>query len=95
MKKTFTYEFDDLGQEGMLSIETEATPPIKIKLKIDEERGFWLEANKQGWLHLAKICAELGLGSHVDGYHFHVNESFSWSSGPPEYTFMINENLGE
>jgi len=26
MKKTFTYEFEDLSEDGMLSIETDAQP---------------------------------------------------------------------
>ena len=93
MKKTFTYEFEDLGEEGSLSIDEEPTPSACIKLEIDDEQGFWLQANRAGWLHLAKICAELGLGSYEDGYHFHVDETFSWSSGPPEFTLMVNDKL--
>jgi len=92
MKKTFTYEFEDLSEDGMLSIETDAQPPVKIKLEIDEEGGFWLGANRDGWLHLAKICAELGLGNYPDGYHFHKDENFSWSTGSPEFTFEVYNN---
>ena len=93
MRKTFTYEFDDLSEDGMLSIETDVQLPAKIKLEIDEEGGFWLSANRHGWLHLAKVCAELGLGNYPNGYHFHPDKNFAWSTGPPEFTFEVNNEL--
>ena len=92
MKKLFTHEFVDGSQESGLSIDTDAAPPARIKMKVDKEGGFWLTANSDGWLHLAKVCAELGMGSYEDGYHFHKDENFEWSTGAPEFTFMLEND---
>ena len=88
----FTHEFDDMSADGMLSIETDALPPAKIKLEVDAEGGFWLTANRDGFLHLARIFAELGLGNYENGFHFHTDENFEWSTGAPEFTFMIDND---
>lgn len=74
----------------MISFETDVQPPAKISMTIDNEGGFWLTANKDGWQHLARICAELGTANYEDGYHFHVDENFQFSTGAPEFTFMVD-----
>jgi hypothetical protein len=88
-KKKFIHEFDDCSQDGSLSFDTDAPPGAEIKMEIDEEGGFWLQANAQGWLHLAKVCAELGAGNYEDGYHLHKDTDFQWSTGAPEFTFVV------
>lgn len=89
----FTHEFEDGSADGSLSIDTDASPPAKIQMSFDADGGFWMSANREGWLHLAKVAAELGLGKYEDGYHFHKNEKFSWSTGAPEFSFERNDAL--
>lgn len=89
----FTHEFEDGSADGMLSIDTDTSPPAKIKMTVDAEGGFWMSANREGWLHLARVAAELGLGKYEDGYHFHKDEHFSWGTGAPEFSFERNDLL--
>ncbi|MBI3713951.1 MAG: hypothetical protein HY253_13460 [Burkholderiales bacterium] len=89
----FSHEFEDRSTEGMLSIDTDATSSAKIRMTIDTEAGFWMSANREGWLHLARVAAELGLGKYDEGYHFHKDENFTWSTGSPEFTFERNDAL--
>jgi hypothetical protein len=42
-----------------------------VQFKVDGG-DIWLSANRSGWLHLARICAEMGLHTEsANGYHFH------------------------
>jgi hypothetical protein len=92
MSLKFNHEFDDLSADGMLFTETDLVPPAKVKLEVDEEGGFWLTANREGFIHLARIFAELGLGNYENGYHFHLDENFEFSTGAPEFTFMVDND---
>lgn len=78
--KRFVHEFVDHSSEGSLSFIDECPPSARIKLEIDDEGSFWFSANHAGWLHFAKIAAELGLGDYEDGFHFHKDENFRWST---------------
>lgn len=89
----FTHEFEDGSTDGMLSMDTDASSPAKIHMTVDAEGGFWMSANSEGWLHIARVAAELGLGKYEDGYHFHKDEEFSWSTGAPEFSFERNDSL--
>jgi len=90
MAPTFTHAFEDLSADGMLSIETDAEAPAKIRGEIDKDGNIWIIANPDGWLHLAKVCAELGLANYEDGYHFHKDRLFAHSNGAPEISFMVD-----
>jgi len=90
MKRKFTHEFEDCSQEGSLSFDSDPSPPVKIQMKVEEDGDFWVTANREGWLHLARICAELGLGDYEDGYHFHVDKNFAASLKPPEFSFLVD-----
>lgn len=93
MKKIFKHEFEDCGKDGCLSFDvSDYGPEIRIKMDVQPDGDFTLVANKAGWLHLAKMCAELGLGEYQNGYHFHRDGSFKWSDGAPEFTFCIDNN---
>ena len=93
MSLIFTHEFEDESADGSLSIHTDAAPPAKIKLEVDAEGSVWIRANSEGWLHLARVCAELGSGAYEHGYHFHKDQDFQWSNGAPEFTFMVDKEL--
>jgi len=93
IKKRFVHEFQDHSSEGSLSFIDECEPPARIKLEIDAKGNFWFSANREGWLHFAKIAAELGLGDYEDGYHFHMDENFRLSGGSPEFSFEVDNSL--
>jgi hypothetical protein len=81
MTKRFIHEFRDSADDGALSFDTDASGHLKIEFEVDEDGNVWVSANKAGWLHLAKVCAELGLGDYEPGYHFHKSLNFE-SSNP-------------
>lgn len=89
----FKHEFNDESDGGSLSFDTDAMPPARIKLEVDADGDVWIRANPEGWLHLARICAELGMGNYEHGYHFHKDQDFQWSTGAPEFTFMVDKEL--
>jgi hypothetical protein len=89
MAPTFSHTFEDLSDDGMLSIDTAAALPAKVRAEVDEHGNVWLIANREGWLHLAKVCTELGLGSYEDGYHFHQDSHFGDGESKPEISFMV------
>ena len=80
MSKNFIHEFVDSAEDGALSFDTDVSGPQKIEFEVDQSGNVWLSANQAGWLHLAKICAELGLGSYEPGYHFHKTKNFDASN---------------
>jgi len=44
------------------------------------------------WLHLARICAELGTSSYKLGFHFHRDFNFGEpAGGGPEVTFEVGQ----
>lgn len=91
-RKEFKHVFRDLSAKGMLSIETDTTGNQRIKIDLEKDGKIWLSANKAGWLHLAKICAELGMGDYEPGYHFHKSLDFKSGDGrEPEISFEISE----
>ena len=89
MPLTFTHTFEDCSADGTLSIDSDAEPPAQVRAEVDEEGHVWLIANPAGWLHLARVCAELGMSQYEDGYHFHKDSHFDHISGPPEIAFMV------
>ena len=90
-RKSFIHEFQDESQDGCTSINTDAQLPAKIKLEVEDDGNFWLTANREGWLHLARVCAEMGLGDFKSGYHFHKNSTFQSSEAAPEYSFLRDD----
>jgi hypothetical protein len=71
MRHVFTHEFDDDPPHGDFDVDLD--PPAGASIRFDVVDGeVWVSANGAGWLHLAKICAEMGLHSGFSpGYHFH------------------------
>lgn len=93
MQKTFTHSFEDCSFEGTLSLDTDAVLPAKVRLSVTPDGNFWLVANREGMLHLARVFAELGMGEYENGHHFHKDEQFQWSTGAPEFSFMVQHDL--
>jgi len=89
-RSEFVQLFEDLSSDGMLSLDLD--PPANAVILVDQEAGgkVWVSANSGGWLHLARICAELGLGKYEPGYHFHRSLQFGEGNETgPEISFEV------
>lgn len=75
------FEFDD-------------APAGSISMSIGKD-GFWLSATREGYLHLARVCAEMALRDFGEAQHFHVGPDFGPSSGAPEFTFELSNGSME
>ena len=86
----FVHRFEDHSETGELSIKTDATGTERIQVEVNEGGKIWLSANRAGWLHLARICAELGMAAFEPGYHFHKTLDFKASDGSgPEVSLEV------
>jgi len=73
---SFTHDFDEDPKWGDLSVDLDdPSPNARIAFSAGED-GIWVTANAQGFLHLARIFAELGTRELEDGYHFHMDARF-------------------
>jgi hypothetical protein len=70
----FEHTFTKEPRYGELSDELFETPSnATIEFSIGDD-GIWLAANQKGFLHLARIFAELGTQEFEKGYHVHKPE---------------------
>jgi hypothetical protein len=92
--KTFTHKFLAESESGWFSFDTDAHPPAEIRLETDSGGLFWITANREGWLHLARVCAELGLANFEGGFHFHKNSHFVFTTHGSNWSFGVDETLG-
>jgi hypothetical protein len=80
MRHKFVHEFEDDPPLGDFDIDLEAPPDAKIQFDLDAGN-IWVSANRAGWLHLARVCAEMALHSGFGpGYHFHRRRD--WADSP-------------
>jgi hypothetical protein len=92
--REFIHSFPDRSSEGMLSVDLSATPPAKIRVKVDDERNVWIAANREGWGHLARVASELAIGDYEAGFHLHVDFGFRRSFGPgPELSLEVADEV--
>jgi hypothetical protein len=91
-QREFHYRFDDLSP-GALSTDLQPPRGAKIVINIEDGNKVWLSANPAGWLHLARICAELGSNPYELGFHFHRDFNFGDTvEGGPEITFEVGKD---
>jgi hypothetical protein len=78
----FEHCFEEDPRYGDLTVDIVETPPgVAIEFTTGDD-GIWLLANAEGFLHLARIFAELGTRTDLgEGYHFHMPE---WLKGRAE-----------
>ena len=80
MKHKFVHAFEDDPPLGDFEVGLDAPPGARIAFQLDG-RDIWLSANRAGWLHLARVCAEMGLHTRSQpGYHFH--RTYDWKASP-------------
>lgn len=89
----FIHRFSDCSADGCLSIDARAPSEANLEVSVDSDGNVWLSANRAGWLHFARIAAELGTSQYEPGFHFHMRPDFrDWSSGQrPEVSLEIAE----
>jgi hypothetical protein len=76
MKHQFVHEFEDDPPLGDFDIDLDAPEGAHIQFDLNG-RAIWVSANRAGWLHLARVCAEMALHSrNKPGYHFH--RAYDW-----------------
>ncbi|MEO5772627.1 MAG: hypothetical protein ABIQ32_00735 [Sphingomicrobium sp.] len=95
MDAMFTHLVSDVAEcfDDSNVFDTDAQSPARIDMSMSGEEGLWVSANSEGYLHLARVFAELGLRKLEDGYHFHKNGRFQSSKGPPEFTFEVDNSV--
>ena len=86
----FEHEFEEDPPYSDLSVDTDASPAQFIQVSVRADEKVWISANREGWLHLARICAELGTRDLEEGYHLHKGFNFvSTDASQPEIQFEI------
>ena len=89
----FVHEFEDDPRLGDFDVDLDPPPEARIQFDLDG-KDIWLSANRAGWLHLACICAEMGLHSEFQpGYHFH--RSYDWGYSPKQGQEVSFELAGD
>ena len=80
MRHRFAHEFEDDPTHGDFDVDLNLPDGARIQFDV-KDRDVWLSANRAGWLHLAKICAEMAMRSQFNaGYHFHRAHDWKESS---------------
>ncbi len=72
MQKRFTHEFEDQGS-GALTYEVTDKDHLEVKV---EDGLAVLYVNRQGAALLARIAAQMSLGSYEEGFHLHLERNF-------------------
>jgi hypothetical protein len=90
----FVYEFVDDPRGGDLSIDPHCPSDAYIKFNICNGKDFWLSANRAGWLHLAKVCCEIGMQSQLEsGYHVHISDVITTEPDDSKVTFELSSDI--
>jgi hypothetical protein len=90
MKHRFIHEFEDAPPLGDFDVDIDLPPGARLRIDVDQN-GIWVSGDRAGWLHLARIAAEMGMQSQLEnGYHFHRSADWRESRTPvPEVTFEL------
>jgi hypothetical protein len=94
--KKFNYKFDDTDEDVNFTTNPHLSEldTTKIRINVEENNKIWISANSEGWIHLAKLCIQFGLGKYENGYHFHANFQFGFGDfNEPEITFEVDNSL--
>lgn len=96
MRHSFVHELDDNPPLGDFETALDVPPGARIQFQLDGA-DIWVSPDRAGWLHLARICAEMGLRSESKpGYHFH--RTYDWnasSSAGHEVSFELAANVDD
>jgi hypothetical protein len=78
MQHRFEHVFDEDEDWTDFSFPLDLPQGASVRFNVGED-GIWLSANRAGWLHLARVCAEMGLRDGFEpGYHFH--RTMDWNA---------------
>ncbi len=88
----FTHIFEDHAERGTLSFDVDAPDDAEIRIDTQDEGRVWISANREGWRHLARVCAELGLGEYAPGHLIRLDFEFKSHEGDaPELLLEVAE----
>lgn len=77
MREQFLHEFEIDLPVGDLDVDLDPPPNATIRFDLNGTE-LWVAANRAGWLHLARVCAEIALQPNLaPGWHFH--RAYDWS----------------
>jgi hypothetical protein len=72
MIQRFVYEFEDDPAQWRMASHLDPPNGAKVLFEIENQREIWISGNRAGWMHLAKICAEMAMRSDLEiGDHIH------------------------
>ena len=92
MPPSFSHSFETDPKHSDLSVDLDLPSGATLKFSCNDG-DIWVHGNQAGWLHLARICAELGMRPELrQGYHFHRTPEWGTSSGSPEISFEVSGN---
>lgn len=92
MALSFTHNCAADHTDLSLKVHSHLPPGAVLTFKV-AGKDVWVQANQAGFLHLARVCAELGmLPGFAKGTHFHRTLDWKWGSGSPEVTFEVLAN---
>ena len=89
----FVHEFEDGSPLAELSVSQELPEGAIAGIRVDQ-KAVLLYANSEGFLHLARIFAELGTRNLEERYHLHFGPDFEVNGAGPdevELTIMHSE----
>jgi len=90
----FQHLIHESDEQFSLEFDYDTPANAYVRMEIDKEGDFWLSANQEGYLHLARVFAEMGIRPLEDGYHFHMNSDFRHSGGSREFSFEVDNSCG-
>ena len=89
---SFSHSFSETPELSDLDVDLDLPNGARLEFSC-KDGDIWVQANQAGWLHLARICAELGMRPEMaQGYHFHRTAAWGASRGPPEVSFEVIAN---
>lgn len=90
-KKEFQYSFND--ESGRRKISFDFSEEDEECLEFGFESGeFYLNANRAGFLALAKVFLRLSLSAYKPGFHIHLGEDFSDPSELKQISIALMED---
>ena len=90
MRHHFEHNFEDDPARSDFDVNLDTPEGARIRVDSGED-GVWVSANREGWLHLARICAEMALHSRFPlGYHFHRRRDRD-DAPPTEVSIELSE----
>lgn len=91
-RRTFAYEFVDESQQRRITLDFGDSDDEVLRFgSADGE--FYLNANKAGFLALAKVFLKLSMSAYSPGFHLHLGEDFSDPNEPKRISIALIDDV--